>query len=372
MPATLTCPRPQCGRSVTVDATPGSTVRCAAGHEFAVPVYDADVYAVLDALGARIGSYTQTAHIAALPGQALRTQMADGFCEGAVLNWLRRALFSGGGRRKAAAPATPGQGGHAALAQLKAAGDNLTAVRSAAIASVNAKRQEEHGRYTRNHAALGAKYTADEITEQQYLAATAELTARTDAFDSRATHAVETIRSAPEMQSVWPTIAREMDDRHREARRTAGQSETLSRAFSNMVVVRAADPATHRGVPTVVATALRHTAAGQGVSINFRPPTQGSTGHAVGVIRLNTGDQYLLFEPNYGVWGFRGAGNLLKALKFVFCTAYPNLGGALHRDAHVYEINGVVEASYTVFASAIAPPHATVAPSLPPQPPSVR
>jgi hypothetical protein len=348
---------------VTADAKPGSTVRCEAGHALVVPVYDADVYAALDALGVRIGSYSQAAHIAALPDGALRAQMADGFCDGAVLNWLRRALF-GGGRRKAAS-ATPGQGAHAALAQVKASGSNLTAARSAAIATINARSGEVHEKYRRDFAAVGAAYQADRITEPQYMAVTQRLTAQNNAFKAKATRAVEDIRSAPEMRAVWPTIAREMDERHRLARRHAGRTETLTHAFSDMAVVHATDPARYPGVLAAVATALRHTGAGQGVCFNISPPTRESTGHAVGVIRLNTGDQYLLFEPNYGVWGFRGARGLLEAIKFVFCTAYPNLGGAAHKDAHAYEIDGVVKASYTVFESAIAPPHATVTPSLP-------
>jgi hypothetical protein len=84
----------------------------------------------------------------------------------------------------------------------------------------------------------------------------------------------------------------------------------------------------------------------QAAKVGICSPTPSTTGHAIGIHRLNTGNMYHLFDPNLGVYDLT-ATNLVEAIRFLFLEAYPSCTEVT--EGHVYEVDGKIMGDYVIF-----------------------
>ena len=127
---------------------------------------------------------------------------------------------------------------------------------------------------------------------------------------------------------------------------TVGKHE--QHRLSNLTVVASSTSKRYTGgLIEFLPIAIKAIGENQAANVGIGPPILAESGHAIGIHRLNTG-MYHLFEPNFGVYDMT-QGNLFKGLLFLFAKAYPDSEG-IEGDGHAYEIGGIVEGDYVIFA----------------------
>ena len=370
----------------------GETFRCPRQHTFTVPVLHGEAQEHLAGMGASIGTYSQSDRIDRLADANLKKQVSGGYCAGAVLDWIRRALLGG---KVTYADVSPRQDRRAAVAWTEQSAATKTAFLQREMDAIN----DEYARaFKAKQLELNAAATAkDDAAHAELKRRTAEYAARQGMtqpmYDelvklARAGYDLQIARiederqrgvaaakatldaertaktSSPVMERFWKEFATKMDVVLEKDRVARGKRDRSARGFSNLIVARAIEATEFPGVAALIEAVIRDPALQPNFAadVTIAPPTEGATGHAIGILRRNTGDRYVLFDPNYGTYEFT-ASNLRDAVKFLFLKAYPHSPTAVGADAHVYEINGRVKGGYTIFenAGASAP---TVAPHL--------
>jgi hypothetical protein len=325
----------------------GQQFRCPNHHTFGVLVTQAEVHAKLKSLGHEVGQYHQGVRIRTMEHGGLKGEVEGGYCAGASLDWVRRALLAGKVKyentenlpvqkqlkqdmRAAAAQVSQGPGRRAAYFDL------------------------QYQDYTQ----LWNKIDQSDLTHEQK-----------EACKARATENYRAAAGQPGMERFWGEFSQKMDAFFAKERAGRGKGpSTKNRGFSNLSVARALDSKLYEGGVAEVINALLtdtefkpHRAA----SLAFNPP-DGSTGHAVAIHRLNTGGVYHLFDPNFGVYELRQEA-VSQAIIYLFVTAYPQYCSPSTSDNHPYQVGGKTRGSYTIFEGSQPPPRAVVQP--PPQQP---
>jgi LSD1 subclass zinc finger protein len=370
----------------------GETFRCSRGHTFTVPVFQDDARAQLTSLGAPIGVYNQSARLEQLADATLKKEVSGGYCAGAVLDWVRRAVQGG---KVTYADVAPRQDRRAAVAWVENSKKTKDAFLKREMDAINDERAKSFkagqvevndAAHLRDKAAVAdlnrrlSEYAERQgMTQPMYdqLAALARASyqMQLDNIEHDRVQGVEAARakanadaaaktSSPIMERFWKQFSTKMDavlDKDRAAR---GKRGPTSRGFSNLIVAKSVDTMEFAGGVKALIEAVVHDPAFHpnfAAYVSITPPLADATGHAIGILRRNTGDRFVMFDPNYGTFEFTGT-NLKEAVQFLFKRAYPHSPSAVGSDSHVYEINGRVKGSYTIFENtgACSP---TVAPS---------
>jgi len=334
----------------------GKLVTCSIGHPYHIPVSEAEAYEKLGQIGDQIGqNYNQTSQVLKL-AEDLRKKVSGGMCKGVAMDWIRRALLSyqdtGKMSPNRAAFGTP-TGNRQAEKEAIRDRRHATAFLNLSMDVVN-RFQDEHC------AGENAKRKRDkEAEEDQALVDVKKMSSGQlggkdpqQFYDGR----IQEIRKKyadlakapdkPIMENYWEEYARKMDTHLADDRRTQGKHGSSERGFSRLTLVTASDFKVVNGVNLFVTQLLNNGAfaTNHAALVNFAPMDD-SAGHAIAILRLNSGD-YLLFDPNYGTFKLSQE-NTRKAVVYLFLIVYPHSDGG---DSKVYQdTNGNVKASYEIF-----------------------
>jgi len=333
------------------------------------------VHEQLGSWGTELGKFNQSKGIDALRDPKLKPLVNGGFCSGAVLDWIRRAL-----------------GPDPKLAYDQEKVQQLTRVATAQTKQAKGVKQAFLDATKRKmDAALGTvsdtAWAESDLREKQALEKTnlvfekvktakdmsrAEKEAACDKAQANYDKAIERIRAErdaaikaakdkgnawqrkSEMEKYWATFAREMDEVLAKLKSKSGNP--VKRRFSDLSVLKSVDTTEFGGVAALVATLLSEpTFKGNCAAyLNIDPPIAGAVGHAVAILRQNQGGDYHLFEPNFGTYKL-STEKLREAIIYLFTKAYPNLAGGNASDNKPYEINGKVFGRYAIFEGGLKP-----------------
>jgi hypothetical protein len=163
---------------------------------------------------------------------------------------------------------------------------------------------------------------------------------------------LEALGGRPALEHFWKGYAKSMDEQ-REAERSAREKTTEStHGFGKLQVGKSLNAREWPGgiadfAKTILLDPafLPNRAAFVGVGV-----PGGGTGHAIAIQRRNTGNEFYLFDPNFGVYALTGS-KVRDAMVYLFTIHYPNSTGG-GNDDHAYEKDGKAWGEYAIFESA--------------------
>jgi len=296
--------------------------------------------------GKSLGLYSQTVRIEKNP--ILQNKVAQGYCAGASLDWLRLVLHNGNGS------AMPGDSMAAAAflmqttprrnafydsrkAQLRQARAAKTTQLNDAIQQVNEKAQEILNKKLATPGMTQAQYDQlVEKVEESIEKAVAKLQLEHQATMSRFDAASSTDAL---FRQFWLEFAKTLDG-------TTGQAQ-----YSKLKIA-GSSPNSVYGPPNGLVKAIdavtshRGFLPGSGALVGVFP-TGAGTGHGVAIHRLNTG-KYQFFDPNFGVFEFDYK-NLLWAFVFIFLKAYPAMSDGTPDAGDYQDASGMVRAEFVIY-----------------------
>jgi hypothetical protein len=348
----------------------GKEFACPKGHKYTVKVLSAEVQVQLAAWGTEIGKYSQRTGIETLRDAKLKPLMSGGYCSGATLDWIRRAL--GPDPKLAYTQDKLQQVTRVATAQSRQAKDVKQAfldstkkkldaameqVSDAAWAQADLKEKQVEEKTKEVFEKLNSskdmsradKTAAFDKAQEAFDKAIARIRAERDEAIKAAKDKGNAWQRKSEMEKYWANFSREMDELLAKLKAKAGSP--VKRKFSDLAVLKSIDTMEFPGVAALVATLLSEPTfqGNRAAYLNIDPPIPGVVGHAVAILRQNQGQDYHLFEPNFGTYKV-SAEKLREAIVYLFTKAYPNLAGGNASDNKPYEINGKVHGRYTIFA----------------------
>jgi hypothetical protein len=344
-----------------------------------------EVHSRLQSWGTEIGQYHQSKGIEALPQGDLKKIVSGGYCAGAALDWIRRALL--GSKLEKLSPDNPKQLYKGAIAHsqqtpekktafLKTEGDKLEAevsrrhdqINNDAQAQVDEalkKLNEFFVERAKDPAITQAEYNAEcasakaayETTKKAILAARDEKV--------KANNAQMTAwNSTPTMEKFWGEFASIMDMAL--AKIKANKASPVKRKFTDLTIVKSVDNKEFTGVAALVEALLREPQfqGNRAAYVGINPPLKGVSGHAVAILHQNQPEDYHLFDPNFGTYKLTTE-KLREAVVYIFKDAYPNIPTGNKSDNKAYEINGKIEGQYTIFEGMLKPVPTTTRPLTP-------
>lgn len=303
-----------------------------------------EVHTALKNKGTEIGHYHQGTRISNSP--ALSKAVSNGFCAGASLAWVRRVLLGGSAKEGP-------EDLHSAvtfLAQKASARDDFYNSRKKVLngAFNNVKNQtnsELTALNTRAQEILNERLPKLSPLEQNNLIDKVQesINKQSSAITARGQQKMDQINSALKTDSLydqfWKEFAKVVDQKLR------------TTDYSSLTVVRSSRDRQYgpeNGLQKFLAEVLtgKSLAPGTAGVVGIFPPTNGATGHAVGVQRVDQ-QLYYFFDPNFGTYAV-DARSLLWMFLYLFLKAYPALEDD-SSDNHAYEVNGVVSGEYVIY-----------------------
>jgi virulence surface antigen len=323
----------------------------------------AEIHAALKERGTQIGDYQQAELVSKAP-PALQGHISEGFCAGAAVDWLRCVL------QGAAASHRPDvtMASVAYLAQQPVQREKFLADFKSKV-----KKLEDDSVRTMNQDIRALNERAQQIIEMKVKAAGASLTqaqydqlvedvqtalsGRTKAIQDEARLKKDKFAAALSQDSTferfWTHSSKTLDEKLTQ--------KLGAQKYSNLTVAGSSKPTFYgppNGAVALIDTVLKDTklSSGNGVLLGIYPPSDAG-GHAIAIRRLNNGE-YHLFDPNFGVFGFKFE-NVRWAFAFLFLKGYPTLNSGT-KDNKAYQIEGTVRGEYVIFqGSQLSPPAVT-------------
>ena len=347
---------------------PGQPQRCPAGHLFVAKISLNQTHDKLKLLGTEVGQYHQDMRVAALE-VALKRSVGGGFCQGAVLDWIRRALLGGkyahinlenrlGEKSNPSVMHQMRQDKRVANAQVNIVSSQLNAIpnlvataqniQQAGLDDAREKYDIAYQRIQQSSAAIEKKNAAIKNITQQLKAAEAEAKST---FKKRMDQ-IGDLDGRPALKQYWNSYAKVMDEflaADRSARQKTGAS---AHGFGSLKPVKSLNAKEWMGgVAEFARLILLDSEFGPNRAAYVGVSATSGAGHAIAVHRLNTGDKFHLFDPNFGVYELTRP-KVRDAMVYLFTVHYPNsLAGG--NDDHPYEVNGKVWGEYSIFESAV-------------------
>jgi hypothetical protein len=334
-----------------------------------------EVHSRLRSWGTEIGQYHQSERIATLPNERLKSVVSGGYCAGVALDWIRRALVSGkdsytdGNLRQDVRVA------YAWTQQTSEKKNNFLQQKLTSLNSgVNLKLGRDQEEANREIAEVDRKIDlafeklnrATDLTQRQrqeaaqkiqtlYDRLISEIRSRQSHKREQYSNAIDQWQDKPTMVKFWGEYARVMDEYLEKDRRSRGKVGPSERGFGNLKVVSSVDSRDFNGVAALIDTLIRDSnfESNFAAYLSINPPLENATGHAIAILRLNTGGKYQMFEPNFGTYEL-ATDKLREAVVYIFKKAYPNVPSGTS-DNHAYEINGKVKGGYTIFEGSRRP-----------------
>jgi hypothetical protein len=296
----------------------------------------AQIRAGLSQEGREVGHYKQSAQRANAPA-ALQGHIADGFCMGAALDWLRSVLH-GGSAGQGPDVLTSGIAFVAQTAERRAAffddlKKRINALKADNQRQVNVELQQLNDRAL---AAVNMGRSVDEVQDaitrlsaQKQAAFTAKQKTLDDALKPDAVNA-----------RFWKEFSALMDAKF------PNRPKYADLAIIRSSITRQYGPA--QGVKDLIMAVLKDEGlkAGNGAVVGIYQGTRGG-GHAIAIHRLNTGD-YHLFDPNFGCYALDFY-HVARVFLLLFLEWYPQLDDGSTADSRVYQVNGVVRGEYLIY-----------------------
>lgn len=349
----------------------GTEVPCPKGHKFTVHVLTDEVHARLGLWGTEIGRYYQSDRIKSLSDAKLKKSVEGGYCAGVVLDWIRRALLGG---KLGFAEDKDRQNLRAATAQVTQSPEKVDLYRKQKLESLKAgvatkkNTLSAEARQKLDKAGKDLQHIVDLIdqktglslaqrreyydkAQKQYDEQVAEINADSQLNKGKLDAALHKWTNKSNMEQYWAEFVRVMDERLAQDRAKKPNKAGPSKCrFTDLTIVKSVDKQEFPGIAALI-DELIHEPEFQGncaASLGVTPPEAGATGHAVGILRRNTGEEYHLFDPNFGTYKIP-ATKLREAVVYIFKTAYPNLPTGNKADNKPYEVGGKVKGDYVIF-----------------------
>lgn len=351
----------------------GESYVCPSKHRFTVPVLIGEVHSRLGEWGNEIGQYHQSDRIKTLPGQQLKSLVSGGYCAGVALDWIRRALLGG---KLNYTDGKVRQDVRAAIAWTQQTPEKKNAFLqtkySTLKAGLNQKVQADMKQANLDIEEVTKKANllfekigqATDLSPQQrkaayekaqaaYDKAVSAIRAEGDAKEEKYTAAVNTWRSKPVMERFWPEYGGVMDEYLAKDRLKRGKTGPSKRGFSDLTIVKSVNTTEFGGVAALIDALICEPEfkGNRAAYFGINPPLADATGHAIAILRQNTGGSYHLFDPNFGTYELT-AQKLREAVVYIFKKAYPNIPSGNNSDNQAYEIGGKVKGEYTIFEGA--------------------
>lgn len=350
----------------------GELFVCPSKHKFTVPVLIDEIHSRLGSWGNEIGQYHQSERIKTLPGQKLKETVSGGYCAGVALDWIRRALLGG---KLNYTDGKVRQDVRAAIAWTQQTSAKKNAFLEAKSSALNTSRDQKI-QADLDQANLDIKTVGDKVDQlfkkigesdlspQEKQAAYEKAQAAYDkavktikderiAKEGKYIAAVKAWHDKPVMELFWAEYGRVMDQYLANDRIKRGKTGPSARQFSDLTVVKSVDSKEFGGVASLIDALISEPEfkGNRAAYFGISPPLDGATGHAIAILRQNTGGSYHLFDPNFGTYEFTAA-KLREAVVYIFKKAYPNIPSGNNSDNKAYEIGGKVEGGYTIFEGA--------------------
>jgi hypothetical protein len=272
----------------------------------------------------------------------------QGMCKGLTLDWIRRVLTGGKGASAGNPFVLDDSNAAKGIASTNAA-KNLNQYKKGAYFQLTTNKNSMDAFYVYIKKVQNDQFYEKQEQVNQYIQGLADTAVDQNDYDAK----VLAIKAAFDKWQTYthkPSVTAEnrLKMFWQDYCSSSNIGKHQSHRLSNLTVVASSTTKKYiGGLVEFLPIAIKAVGENQAASVGISPPIMNESGHAIGIHRLNTG-KYHLFEPNFGVYDMTQAG-LFKALLFLFAKAYPDSEG-IEGDGHAYQVNGVVEGDYVIFA----------------------
>jgi len=322
----------------------------------------------LKSLGTELGQYHQNIRAEAIG-------VSGGFCQGAALDWIRRALLGGKYTHVNVENQSDDKNNPTVLhqmrqdrrlvkAQVAITNSQLNAIPNMVKSAGEIKDQGIEAAYNK-YRSLYQTIAASDVDEHKQRAMIAQIEkeykaakAEAETIHNKRIDQLAALDGRPALQHYWKSYAKVMDEYLAADRLARNKKGASAHAFGSLKPVKSLNSKEWPGgISEFTRTILLdgEFKANRAAYVGVSSPN-GGQGHTIALHRLNTGNKFHLFDPNFGVYELVGS-KVVEAMVYLFTTHYPNsIGGG--NDDHPYQVNGKAWGEYAIFESALPTPKA--------------
>jgi hypothetical protein len=207
-------------------------------------------------------------------------------------------------------------------------------------------------RYESSHQSIAASGADDSVKRAKLDAIKKQYDADKVAANKKSDERVQKLNDLdgrPALQHFWTDYAKDMDEQRAAERK---KKEASTHGFGRLKLVKSLNTREWPGGIADFAQKILNDPEfkpNRAAFVGVASPG-GGKGHAIALQRLNVGDKFYLFDPNFGVYELFGTNKVRDAMVYLFTIHYPNsiAGG---NDDRLYEKNGKAWGEYAVFES---------------------